>query len=126
MKPQSAKAKGRTLQQWVCQKVSELTGFTYGKDCPIESRPMGQSGVDVRLEEAVLKVFPVSIECKNQEKWSLLAWIEQAKQNRKEGTYWLLVVKKNRIKPIIVMDAEEFFELLKRIREDNQNGTKQS
>lgn len=117
MKPQSAKAKGRTLQQWVCQKVSELTGFAYGKDCPIESRPMGQSGVDVRLEEDVLKVFPFSIECKNQEKWSLLTWVEQAKQNRKEGTYWLLVVKKNRIKPIVIMDAEEFFELLKEMRQ---------
>ena len=44
MKPQSAKAKGRTLQQWICKKISEFTGFPCGKDCPIESRPMGQSG----------------------------------------------------------------------------------
>lgn len=117
MKPQSAKAKGRTLQQWICKKISEFTGFPCGKDCPIESRPMGQSGVDVRLEEDVLKVLPISVESKNQEKWSLLTWIEQAKKNRKPGTYWMLVVKKNRIKPIIIMDAEEFFELLKEMKQ---------
>ena len=117
MKPQSAKAKGRTLQQWICKKISEFTGFPCGKDCPIESRPMGQSGVDVRLEEDVLKVLPISVESKNQEKWSLLTWIEQAKKNRKPSTYWMLVVKKNRIKPIIIMDAEEFFELLKYVED---------
>lgn len=119
MKPQSAKAKGRTLQQWICKKISEFTGFPCGKDCPIESRPMGQSGVDVRLEEDVLKVAPLSIECKNCEQWSILTWIEQAKRNRKTNTYWMLVVKKNRIKPIIIMDAEEFFELLKYVRDSH-------
>jgi hypothetical protein len=43
-----------------------------------------------------------------------LAWIEQAKQNQKEGTDWLLVIRKNRIDPVIVMDADRFFDLLKR------------
>ena len=112
MKVQSKKAKGRNLQQWVCKKIAELTGFKYGKDCPIESRGMGQSGTDVRLDEQVLKVFPFSIECKNQQLWHILDWIEQAKQNQKDGTDWLLVIKKNKHKPVVIMDAERFFEIV--------------
>lgn len=109
---QSAKAKGRSLQQWVCQKISELTGFQWGQDKPIESRGMGQSGVDVRLEEEVLKVFPFSIECKWQEAWSVPAWIEQAKNNQKPNTDWLLVCKKNRQSPVVILDADVFFSLM--------------
>jgi len=85
MKPGSAKAKGRSLQRWVCKKIAELTGFEWGKDRPIESRPMGQSGADVRLESQVLDIFPFSVECKFQERWSVPKWIAQAKANEAEG-----------------------------------------
>lgn len=71
MKPQSAKAKGRSLQKWACEKISELTGYKCGKDKPIESRPSSQSGTDVRLEDQVLKIFPFSVECKFQERVSI-------------------------------------------------------
>ena len=57
----SAKDKGRRLQKWVCEKISEITGFEHGSDGddkPIESRGGGQSGVDVRLEPEVKKLFP--------------------------------------------------------------------
>ncbi len=45
--------------------------------------------------------------------------IKQAKANQMEGTDWLLVVRKNRMEPIVVMDAERFFELLRERRKDN-------
>lgn len=114
IKPSSAKAKGRSLQQWVCQKISDLLGIEWGKDELIASREMGQAGTDVRLLGEAQKRFPYSVECKYQETWSVLAWIEQAKQNQKEGTDWLLVIRKNRIDPVVVMDADRFFDLLKR------------
>lgn len=109
---QSAKAKGRSLQQWVCKKISEITGYEWGQDKPIESRGMGQSGVDVRLEEEVLKVFPFSIECKWQEKWSIPNWIKQAKSNQKPDTNWLLICKKSRQPPVVILDADVFFSLM--------------
>ncbi len=109
----SARSKGRTLQQWVCQKISELTELPWGKDEVIASREASQSGTDVRLVGEVKKQFPFSVECKWQESWSIPAWIEQAKSNQEPGMDWLLVVKKSRTKPIIVMDAERFFNLLK-------------
>ena len=49
IKTSSAKAKGRSLQQWVCQKISDLLNIPWGKDELIASREMGQSGVDIRL-----------------------------------------------------------------------------
>ena len=122
IRPQSAKAKGRQLQQWACQKISELTGFEWGSpgnDKPIESRPMGQSGTDVRMESQVRALFPYSVECKFQETWSIPAWIEQAKENQVEETDWLLICKRSRKPPVVVMDAEKFFEIL----EENYNHT---
>jgi hypothetical protein len=112
IKPSSAKAKGRSLQQWTCQKISDLTGLPWGKDELIASREMGQSGVDVRLIGEAKEKFPYSVECKYQESWALSAWIEQAKANQMDGTDWLLVLRKNRMKPVVVMDAEAFFRLL--------------
>lgn len=119
IRPQSAKAKGRRLQQWACKKISELTGYEWGSsgdDKPIESRPMGQSGTDVRMESHVRKLFPYSVECKFQESWSIPAWIEQAKANEAEGTDWLLIVKRSQKRPVVIMDATKFFELLNKIK----------
>jgi len=117
MKTSSAKAKGRRLQQWACTQVSRVTGFAWGgadEDAPISSRPMGQPGTDVRLESQVQAVFPFSVECKYQETWSIPAWIVQAKANQKPGTDWLLVIKRNRMLPVVVVDARVFFNLLEK------------
>ncbi len=119
----SAKAKGRSLQKWVCQKIADLTGYEWGQDKPIESRGMGQSGCDVRMEEDVQKLFPFSVECKWQETWSIPAWIEQAKANEKPGTDWLLVCKKNRQCPVVILDAEVFFRLMAEVRHDKKINT---
>jgi len=107
----SRKAKGRRFQQWICQKVSDLLGLPWGPDEQIASREMGQSGVDVRLIGEALNRFPFSVEAKAAERWDIPSWIEQAKSNQKKGTDWLLFVTKNRYKPIVIMDAEEFFKL---------------
>lgn len=121
--PQSAKAKGRELQKWVCRMISELTGLPWSsngkEDAPISSRPMGQSGTDVRLESHVKKLFPFSVECKWQESWSIPAWAEQARKNQEKGTHWLLFCKRSRNNPVVIMDAEAFFELLRGVKDAN-------
>jgi len=114
MKSRSRKNKGARLQNWVAAKISELLGVPWGKDELIRAREMGQSGVDVVLLGRALELMPVSIECKNQEKYSLPAWIKQAKDNQISGTNWLLFCKRNREEPIVVMSAELFFELYKK------------
>lgn len=108
----SAKDKGRRLQKWVCEQISNLTGYEWGHDCPIESRGMGQNGVDVRMEKKVLKEFPYSVECKAQENWAIPSWIAQAQSNIIPGTNWILFVKKSRKDPIVILDAKVFFSIL--------------
>jgi len=119
MKTSSAKAKGRNLQYWVAKKIAWLfdIDFSYADDlCPVKSRGMGQQGVDCFLtDKKMYEQFPFAIECKNTESVSLYAYIEQAKANTKEGQPWMVVHKKNRNKPIVILDAEEFFELYKKI-----------
>jgi len=116
IKPGSAKDKGRRLQQWACQKISKLTGYSWGRsgeDQPIESRPMGQSGPDVRMESQVRELFPYAVECKWCETWEIPKWIKQARDNAGKNEDWLLFVRRNRMTPyaIVVMDAETFFRL---------------
>jgi len=112
----SAKAKGRTLQQWTCQMISKLTGLDWGPDEMIASREGCQNGTDVRLVGVAKKLFPFSVECKWQETWSIPAWMKQAQDNQDPNTDWLLVVKKSRMDPIIIMDAERFFALLEKVK----------
>jgi hypothetical protein len=120
----SAKAKGRNLQQLACQKISDLIGLPWGKDEVIASREGCQPGTDVRLVGNARVSFPFSVECKDHDKWSegkIRAWIEQARANCMPDTYWILFlkktakIKKDKIRPIIVMDVDDFFEVLTRL-----------
>lgn len=110
----SAKNKGARLQKWVIEKVSEVTGIKSGKDELISSRPMGQSGTDVVLIGEAKKLFPFSVECKNQETFHFIKWMEQAKANQLPDTDWMLVMSKNNFKPIVTLSAEKFFEIYKK------------
>lgn len=120
IKVSSAKAKGRELQKWVANKISEITGIKCGKDELIESREMGQSGVDIKLIGTVRQLFPFSVECKRCERINLSQFIEQAKANQKENTDWLLVTRRSKEKAVVSIDAEIFFKLYGRIINDNR------
>ncbi len=114
IKTSSAKAKGRNLQQWACQQISDLLGLPWGKDELIAPREASQSGTDVRLIGEARERFPFAVECKHQETWSVPAWIKQAKAYQRNGSDWLLILKRNRLSPVVVMDAKRFFALLRR------------
>lgn len=107
---QSRKQKGRVLQQWVRDTLFSL--YEHLEPDDIRSTGMGQSGEDLQLSPLARKSIPLSIECKNQEKLNLWESYEQAKLNSK--TYEPIVVfKKNHKKPLIAVDAEYFFKLLR-------------
>lgn len=109
----SRKAKGRRFQQYIAQKFSELTGIPWGPDEQIRSREMGQSGTDLVFTGGALEKLPLSIECKNQETWSVPSWIKQAKENQKECTDWVLFCKRNNETPVVVISDDYYFKLLK-------------
>ncbi len=78
MKTQSAKAKGRRLQQWFRDLLIEKLEV-HPED--IESRSMGAGGEDLIMARAARAKFPYSIECKNQESVNVWKSYEQAKEN---------------------------------------------
>ena len=111
MKPQSAKAKGRKLQQWVRDLI--LESWTDLEEDDVRSTSMGAGGEDVQLSPAARRHFPYSVECKSVEKLNVWGAYEQAAAN--SGPHEpLLVMKKNRKKPLVVIDAEAFMELVKK------------
>ena len=113
MKTSSAKAKGRKLQQWFANVLVETLGLD-SED--LESRPMGSQGEDIILGKQSRQLFPFSVECKNQEAVNVWKAYEQASENCK-GYEPLVVIKRNRTKPLVVMDAQKFVELLNKNEE---------
>ena len=111
MKTSSCKAKGRKLQQYIAEQISNILDIPWGPDELIRSRESGQKGVDVVLLGKAKEKFPWSVECKNVEKLNWWDAIKQARTNQLDGTDWLLVVKKNHEGPVVVMDSMIFFKL---------------
>ena len=110
MKTQSAKAKGRRFQQWVRDKLIEVLSI-HPED--IESRSMGAGGEDLIMSRSAREKFPYSIECKNQESLNIWKSYEQAQQN--SGNYEpIVVIKRNNVKPLVLVDADYFIELHKK------------
>jgi len=109
MKTQSAKAKGRNLQKWVVNKLIEEFNI-HPED--IKSCSMGAGGEDVVMARAAREKFPFSVECKNVEKLNVWDAYEQAKANS-SGYEPIVVMKKNHKKPLVVLDAEHFIEIIK-------------
>jgi len=104
MKVQSAKAKGRKLQQWFTKLLVDVLGMDKED---MESRPMGSQGEDIIMGKLSRSRFPYSIECKNQESVNVWKAYAQAEENCK-GYEPLVIIKRNRSKPLALVDAEHF------------------
>jgi len=104
MKTSSGKQKGRRLQQWVRSLLIDAFDL---EDDDVRSTSMGAGGEDVLLSPRARTIFPYSIECKNVERLNLWSAWNQAKANAK-GHQPLLFVKRNRLEPLVVMDAKHF------------------
>ena len=111
MKTQSAKAKGRRLQQWFRDLLIEKLNI-HPED--IESRSMGAGGEDLIMARAAREKFQYSVESKNQEKINLWESYNQAKENSKNHEP-VVILKRNNSKPLILVDAEYFVKLHKSV-----------
>jgi len=111
MKTSSAKQKGRKLQQWMRDLLIKKLDV-HPED--IESRSMGSQGEDLIMARAAREKFPLSIECKNQESVNVWKSYEQASEN--SGEYEpVVVIKRNKSKPLVVIDAEYFVSMFKKV-----------
>jgi hypothetical protein len=111
MKTSSAKQKGRKLQQWMRDLLIKKLDV-HPED--IESRSMGSQGEDLIMARAAREKFPLSIECKNQESVNVWKSYEQAAEN--SGEYEpIVVIKRNKSKPLVLIDAEYFVSIFKKV-----------
>ena len=78
----------------------------------IKTAVMGESGEDIKMARAAREKFPMSIECKNVEKLNVWEAYEQAASNCGDFEP-IVVMKKNRKKPLVVVDAEYFIKLFR-------------
>ena len=109
MKPRSAKNKGKRLQN----KVRDIILEKFDKLEPddVRSITMGDSGEDILLSPAARRLFPFSVECKNQEKLNIWGALEQAEINSDKHAP-LVVFKRNRSKTYAVLEFDKLLELL--------------
>jgi len=113
IKVSSRKGKGRGLQYWVCERIADLFGVEFNQqndNSLIQSRSMGLNGTDVILRGEIYEKFPFDIECKSCESLSIPEWIRQARANKKNNRFWLLVFKKQTLghMPLVVMEWNTF------------------
>lgn len=93
MRPQSAKAKGRRLQQAV--RDAYLAAFPSLEPDDITSRSMGAAGTDLLLSPAAKRLIPFDHECKNVERLNFWDAVKQAEANTAEGRQPVLITHRN-------------------------------
>ena len=111
MKTSSGKAKGRRLQNKVRDVLLEHFSDKLEPD-DIRTAIMGETGEDIKLSPAARREIPFSFECKNQEKINIWESLKQSEEN--SGDYPpVLVFKRNRSKTYVVLEIEDFIDLIK-------------
>ena len=113
----AAKAKGRTLQNWVRDKLLALFCDHYPEFSitqeDIKSQTMGMLGEDIIITPHARKYHPFTYECKNTERLEMWKAIEQAEKNNSFKSYRSIIVfKKNRKEPHVAMSWDTFESLL--------------
>ena len=99
------------MQNWIRELLIEEIDI-HEED--IKTAVMGESGEDIIMARAAREKFPFSVEAKNVEKLNVWTAYEQACSNCGNNEP-LLIMKKNRKKPLVVMDAEKFIQLIKKL-----------
>ena len=109
MRTSSAKAKGRRLQNWVCDELKKRFGFT---EDDARVAIMGEAGADVKLSARARNAVPIKIECKNHEAFANVykAYEQAASHEGKEEP--VVFIKRNRHKVLVILDANYFLELV--------------
>ena len=118
MKPKSVKAKGRTLQNLVRDRlrkifVEEWTKVPKLEDDDIKSQTMGMGGEDIVLSPIAKRLIPYSFECKNTERLNLWGSLDQCESNCEDRDP-VLVFKKNRSKVYAVIEFDNLIKLIRR------------
>jgi len=115
MKPRSAKAKGRKFQDEIKQLIHVY--FPELDDDDVKTAIMGENGLDLHLSGAAKKLIPFAIEATNTEKLNVWKKWDQAQKNCPEKLNAALAFRRNRSKPMVVIEFETWLWLLWKIHD---------
>lgn len=113
MRPQSAKSKGRRLQQRVCRRL--VDAFEELTEDDVRSTSMGAGGEDVLLSTRAQECIPFSFEAKCQERLNIWSAVEQAARNCPPSRTPCVVFARNRTDPYVALPFDAFVDLLVRV-----------
>jgi len=82
---------------------------------------MGASGEDIQFSQAVGDKLGISVECKSRSSIGVYAFYSQAADNCPDDREPVVVIKQNYSKPLVVIDAQYFIQLLKEQHETPRN-----
>lgn len=114
IKTQSAKAKGRKLQQHVAKRITEEFNLGIGD---VESTSMGAGGIDIKLSPVARAKFPISIECKNTKTNPTMSELRQAEYNKYPMTIPVVAWHPPRVEyvdSLVILRFEDLIKLVKR------------
>lgn len=111
MKPQSAKAKGRRLQQYVRDTL--LAAFDLPAD-DIRSTSMGAGGEDILLSTRAKELIPFAIEVKNVQSLNIWKAIAQAESHLmlRDSRSPLVVFSRNEADVMCALPFKDLVQLL--------------
>ena len=108
----SRKAKGRRLQDWVRDQL--YIRFPSLEEGDIRGAIMGETGADIKLSPSAEKQIPIKVECKAREGYKgIYSAYQQAESHEGKGEP-VIIIKMNREKPLAIVDASYFLDLIKK------------
>ena len=135
MNPQSCKAKGRRLQQWMRDRLLQIGASIGLQPGDVESRAMGQNGCDVYFSPRAGWNLPFAIECKNQQSLNVFSTFAKHAEKYKNAVAHdptnyalvkplipLLVHSKNRNQPMVTMYVDDFLSIWNKLLTTNNQG----
>ena len=111
MKPQSAKAKGRKLQQYVRDEI--LVYFPELEEDDVKSTGMGQQGEDVQLSPKARTFLPWAIEAKARARIAACRFYDQAKEHSEDRYQPVVVMRENHGKALAIVDFQYLLHLMR-------------
>ena len=110
MKQINRRRKGWRLQNLVRAKI--LSTFDILRPSDVSIAKTGEGGADIKLSRIAKRILPYQFECKYQERLSTLhRWFAQSKKHGRLEP--ILICKMNDKKPLLIMDLDHFFDIIK-------------
>jgi len=112
MRNSSRKAKATKLQNIIRSKI--LKAFPHLKKRDVDTAQEGQSGPDILLSRIAKKLCPYQFEIKSQNRMkTVYNFYKQASKKIPKNLEPVVVMKMNSRDPLVVIDVDHFFDLIK-------------